>query len=223
MVPEDGSDKKFRQGSAEAPCRGWSSDIIIMEVGMKKRQGSLAKVLSLLVMATLAVMAFSSLSLAQGAQWMKDAHKMMSDGWKIYNDGQRMVIKGKEMNDLVAVQMGFQDKMVQGDKIIHDGRNTATQGATLFAQGEKLFMDNLKTPSVAQKGLKMMVDGFRMTTDGSDMMAKGMEMNNKVAQTAGATEKFVQGNQVINTGQDTMAAGAKLFLQGETIVLANTK
>ena len=48
-------------------------------------------------------------------------------------------------------------------------------------------------------------------------------MNNKVAQDAGATEKFTQGNQVINTGQDTMAGGAKLFLQGETIVLKNQK
>jgi hypothetical protein len=46
---------------------------------------------------------------------------------------------------------------------------------------------------------------------------------NKVAQAAGATEKFIQGNQVINTGQDTMASGAKLFLQGETIVLKNQK
>ena len=77
----------------------------------------------------------------------------------------------------------------------------------MFAQGEKTFTDNLTNPSVAQKGLKMMVDGFHMTTDGSDMMAKGVTMNNKVAQAAGATEKFTQGNQVINTGQDTMAAG----------------
>jgi hypothetical protein len=194
-----------------------------MEVGMKKRQCSLAKVLSLLVMGTVTLMAFSSITLAQQAQWMKDAHKMMGDGWKQFNDGQRMVITGKEMNDLVAVQMGFQDKMVQGNKIIQDGRNTATQGATLFAKGEKTFMDNLTNPSVAQAGLKMMVDGFHMTRDGSDMMAKGVTMNNKVAQAAGATEKFVQGNQVINTGQDTMASGAKLFLQGETIVLKNTK
>jgi hypothetical protein len=69
----------------------------------------------------------------------------------------------------------------------------------------------------------MMVDGFHMTRDGSDMMAKGVTMNNKVAQAAGATEKIVQGNQVINTGQDTMAAGVKSFLQGETIVLKNQK
>jgi hypothetical protein len=62
-----------------------------------------------------------------------------------------------------------------------------------------------------------------MTTNGSDMMAKGVTMNNQVAQAEGATEKFAQGNQVINTGQNTMASGAKLFLQGETIVLANTK
>jgi hypothetical protein len=190
---------------------------------MNNRQGRLAKVLSLLVMGTLTLTAFSSLALAQKAQELKDAHKMMSDGWKQFNDGQGMVIKGKEMNDLVAVQMGFQDKMVQGNKIIQDGRNTATQGATLFAQGEKTFMENLKTTSVAQKGLKMMVDGFHMTRDGSDMIAKGVTMNNKVAQAAGATEKFAQGNQVINTGQDTMASGAKLFLQGETIVLKNKK
>ena len=190
---------------------------------MKNRQGSLAKVMFLLVMGTLTLMAFSTVALAQQAQWMKDAHKMMSDGWTMYNQGQRMVIKGKEMNDLVAVQMGFQDKMVQGDKVIQDGRNTATQGATLFAQGEKTFMDNLTNPSVAGKGLKMMVDGFRMTTDGSNMMAKGMTMNNKVAQDAGATEKFTQGNQVINDGQNTMAQGAKLFGQGEAIVLKNVK
>jgi hypothetical protein len=190
---------------------------------MKNRQGRLAKVVVMLFMGALTLMAFSSIALAQKAQWMKDAHKMMEDGWKQFNDGQRMVIKGVEMNNLVAVQMGFQDKMVQGNKIIEDGRNTATQGAKLFAQGEKIFMDNLTNSSVAGKGLKMMVDGFHMTRDGSDMMAKGVTMNNKVAQAAGATEKFTQGNQVMNTGQDTMASGAKLFLQGETIVLKNQK
>ena len=141
---------------------------------MKNRQGKLAKVLSLLVMVALPLMAFSSPALAQKAQELKDAHKMMADGWKMYNYGQRMVIQGKEMNDLVAVQMGFQDKMVQGNKIIEDGRNTVTQAATLFAQGEKTFTDNLTNPSVAKKGLKMMVDGFHMTTDGADMIAKGV-------------------------------------------------
>jgi hypothetical protein len=181
------------------------------------------KALTVMVIGAFLIMGLSSLALAQQAQWMKDAHKMMSDGWKQFNDGQRMVIKGVEMNNEVAVQMGFQDKMVQGNKIIQDGRNTATQGATLFGQGEKIFTENLANASVAQKGLKMMVDGFHMTRDGSDMIAKGVTMNNKVAQDAGATEKFTQGNQVINTGQDTMASGAKLFLQGETIVLKNQK
>jgi hypothetical protein len=85
---------------------------------MKNRQSRLAKVLSLVVMMALPLMAFSSPALAQKAQELKDAHKMMSNGWQMYNDGQRMVIKGKEMNDLVAVHMGFQDQMVQGNKII---------------------------------------------------------------------------------------------------------
>jgi hypothetical protein len=55
------------------------------------------------------------------------------------------------------------------------------------------------------------------------MIAKGVDMNNKVAQAAGATEKFAQGNKVINDGQETMARGAKLFGQGETIVLKHQK
>ena len=186
---------------------------------MANRQGK--KALAVMVIGAFLIMGLSSLALAQKGQELKDAAKMMEDGWKQFNDGQRMIIKGVEMNNLVAVQMGFQDKMVQGNKIIEDGRNTATQGATLFAQGEKTFMDNLTNPNVAGKGLKMMVDGFHMTTDGSDMMAKGVTMNNKVAQDAGATEKITQGNQVINTGQNTMASGAKLFLQGETMVLNN--
>jgi hypothetical protein len=179
-----------RQGSAGAPRCGWSRDIIFMEVGVIKRQGRLTKAFFLVVMGTMAVMAFSLPALAQKAQELKDAHKMMADGWKMYNDGQRMVIKGKEMNDLVAVQGGFQDKMVQGDKIIQDGRNTQTQAATLFAQGEKTFTDNLKTPRTARTGLKMMVDAFKMANDGGKMIEKGMIMNNKVAEGAGAIEKF---------------------------------
>ena len=186
---------------------------------MKNRQSTLVKVLSLLVMVALPLMAFSSPALAQKAQELKDAHKMMADGWKMYNDGQRMVIKGKEMNDLVAVQMGFQDKMVQGDKIIQDGRNTQTQAATLFAKGEKTFMENLKTPSVAKTGLKMMQDAFKIADDGGKMIEKGMLMNNKVAEGAGAIEKFAQGNQVINDGRTTMARGAQLFMQGEALFL----
>ena len=39
------------------------------------------------------------------------------------------------MNDLVAVQMGFQDKMAQGNKIIQDGRNTANPGGHVVCPG----------------------------------------------------------------------------------------
>ena len=55
------------------------------------------------IIGALAALALTSPALAQKAAGDKDAHKMMSDGWKQYDDGQRMVIKGQEMNDLVAV------------------------------------------------------------------------------------------------------------------------
>jgi len=184
-----------------------------------KRTSVFGKMVVLGIIAALAVLAMAAPALAQMSQEMKDAHKMMSDGWKMYNDGQRMVIKGKEMNDLVAVQGGFQAKMVQGDKIIQDGRNTQTQAATLFAKGEKTFMDNQGSPGVAKQGLKMMSDGFHMADGGSKMMEEGMKMNNKVAEDAGAIEKFSQGNQVIEDGMKTMAQGGQLFMQGEAIFL----
>jgi len=69
----------------------------------------------------------------------------------------------------------------------------------------------------------MMRDAFHMADDGGKMVSQGVKMNNQVAQDAGAFDKFAQGNQVIQTGVDTMAPGAKLFLQGETIVLKNQK
>ena len=78
-----------------------------------KRNSVFGKMIVLGIIGAFAALALTTPALAQQAQWMKDAHKMMEDGWKQFNDGQRMVIKGKEMNDLVAVQMGFQDKMAQ--------------------------------------------------------------------------------------------------------------
>ena len=36
-----------------------------------------------------------------------------------------------------------------------------------------------------------------MADDGGKMIGEGMRMNNKVAEGAGAIEKFAQGNQVI--------------------------
>ncbi len=181
-----------------------------------KRSGVLGKTIIIGIIATL-VLAVPAL--AQVAQEVKDAHKMMSDGWKMYNDGQRQVIQGKEMNDQVAVQAGMQDKMAPGDRYIQDGRNTQTQAATLFAKGEKTFVDNQGSPAVAKQGMKEMSDAFKIANDGGKMMEKGMTMNNKVAADAGAIEKFSQGNQVMEDGLKTMARGAQLFMQGEAIVV----
>jgi len=185
---------------------------------MANRYGK--KALAVMVIGAFLIMGLSSLALAQKAQELKDAGKMMQDGWKQFNDGQRMIIKGVEMNNLVAVQGGFQDQMAQGNKVISDGRATMDQGAKLYAQGEKTYLQNKSKPSVAKQGLKMMSDGFKIAKDdGMGMVKKGVDMNNQVAQTAGAMDKFAQGNQVIKTGMETMEGGAKLFVQGESLYL----
>lgn len=93
-----------------------------------------------MVMGPLTLMASSSPALAQEAKLLADAAKMMQDGWKQFNDGQRMVIKGVEMNNLVAVQLGLQDQMAPGNKVIQDGKATMAQGAKLFMQGEGTYL-----------------------------------------------------------------------------------
>jgi hypothetical protein len=175
--------------------------------------------LTIMVLGAFLTMGLASLALAQVSQELKDAHKMMANGWTMYNQGQDMVIKGKEMNDLVAAQMGFQNQMAPGNKIIQDGRNTVTQGATLFAQGDQTFTSNMTNPAVAKQGLQMMSEGFKMAMGGAAMIGEGMKMNNQVAEGAGATQKFSQGNQVMETGMKTMDQGASLFRQGENIYL----
>jgi len=55
--------------------------------------------------------------------------------------------------------------------------------------------------------------------NGVPMVKQGVDMNNQVAQSAGAMNKFSQGNQVIQTGFQTMESGAKLFMQGEKLFL----
>jgi hypothetical protein len=89
----------------------------------------------------------------------------------------------------------------------------------LFAQGDKTFSTNMTNPAVAKQGLKMMSDGFNMAEGGAKMIGEGIRMNNTVAEGAGAIQKFSQGNQVIETGMNTIAQGAKLFRQGENLLL----
>ena len=185
-----------------------------------KRKTVVKKIAFCLIGACVAL-ALITPALAQKSQELKDAAKMMSDGWKQFNDGQRTIIKGVEMNNLVAVQGGFQAQMAPGNEVITKGRDTSFVGAKSFAQGQKFYNENKAKPRVAKKGLHMMEEGFRIAKDGQAMIDKGVAMNNQAAQTAGAVDKFAQGNEVIQTGQGDMTAGAKLFMQGQAILLKN--
>jgi hypothetical protein len=164
------------------------------------------------------VLAFSSLGLAQEAKVMKDSAKMMSDAWKMFDDGQRTVIKGMEMNNMVAAQLGVEDLMKPGNNIVKTGRDTVLQGAKLFFQGEKTIM-NTNSASVLKAGIEELRKGFKIAMDGKQMMEKGMAMNDQVAQSKGAVDKFADGNQIIKTGMGTMADAIRLFMQGEALYL----
>jgi hypothetical protein len=176
------------------------------------------KMLTVMVVGALLVLGLSSLGLAQQAQVMKDASKMMSDAWKMFDDGQRTVIKGMEMNNQIAGQMGFLDLMKPGNKTVKTGRDTVLTGAKLIAHGEKTIM-GCNDAAVLKKGVEELRKGFKIALDGKGMMEQGLAMNDQVAQSKGAADKFADGNNIVKTGMGTMADAIKLFMQGEALYL----
>jgi hypothetical protein len=160
---------------------------------------------------------------------IKGAVTKMQDGLRQFNGGQPMVITGVTLNKQVAVQQGLQDKMAPGNKVIQDGLNNMDQGSKLYTRGEKAWVDHEKKgPSKlytrgekeARVGIDLMREGFKIAYgDGMRLVKRGLEMNNLVAHQEGATEKFSQNNQVIQTGMQRMEDGAKLFMQGENFYL----
>jgi hypothetical protein len=144
----------------------------------------------------------------------KLAVKKMQDGLRKFNEGYRMVITGVEMNNIVAVQQGLQEKIAPGNKVIQDGLNKMDEGGKLYYRGEMV------SGPEAPVGINLMREGFKIAYgDGMRLVKQGVEMSNLVANQEGATDKFSQNNQVIQNGMLIMEDGAKLFMQGENLYL----
>ena len=185
---------------------------------MTKRYGK--KMLTVMVLGVFLLLGLTSLGLAQEMQVLKDSSKMMSDAWKMFDEGQRMVIKGLEMNNQIAAQAGVQDLMNPGNKTIGSGRDSVLEGAKLFAQGQKVVMD-ASDAKVMKEGVDMLRDGFKIAIGGKETMEKGMAMNDQVAQSKGCMDKFADGNKIMKDGMATMAQGIKLFMQGNALYQGN--
>jgi hypothetical protein len=182
---------------------------------MTQRYGK--KMLTVVVLGAFLMLGLSSLGLAQEAKVLKDAAKMMSDAWKMFEDGQHTVIKGLEMNNQIAAQMGFQELMKPGNKTIGLGRDSVFTGAKSFAQGQKVVME-ASDAKVMKEGVDMLRTGFKIAIGGKETMEKGIAMNNQLAESKGALDKFAEGNKIMKDG---MAEGVKLFMKGNALYQGN--
>ena len=72
---------------------------------------------------------------------------------------------------------------------------------------------------VMKDASKMMSDAWKMFDDGQRMVIQGLEMNNQVAAKVGCADLMKPGNQTIGKGRDTVLEGAKLFSQGQKVVM----
>ena len=76
-----------------------------------------------------------------------------------------------------------------------------------------------QTAQVMKDASKMMSDGWKMFDDGQRMVIKGLEMNNLIAAQAGVQDLMNPGNKTIGSGRDSVLEGAKLFAQGQKVVM----
>lgn len=183
---------------------------------MTQRYGK--KLLAVMVIGAFVMLGLCSLGLAQEMQVMKDASKMMFDGWKMFDEGQLTVIKGMEMNNQIAAKAGCPDILNPGNKTMASGRDSVLEGSKMFAQGQKVVME-ASDPKVLKEGVDMLRNGFKMAMGGKETMEKGMAMNDKVAKSKGLTAKFADGNKMMKDGMATMGEGIRLFMQGERMYL----
>ena len=72
---------------------------------------------------------------------------------------------------------------------------------------------------VMKDASKMMSDAWKMFDDGQRMVIKGLEMNNQIAAQAGVQDLMNPGNKTIGSGRDSVLEGAKLFAQGQKVVM----
>jgi gas vesicle protein len=184
-----------------------------------KRNSVVWKMVTLGIVGAFAALILATPVLAQVSKEVKDAAKMMSDAWKKFEDGQHTVIKGLAMNKQVATQMGFEDLLTPGNKTIASGRDSVLTGAKSFAQGQKYIMEHPNDPKVMKEGVDLLQNGFKTAIGGKEMMEKGVAMNNQVAQSKGAMDKFAEGNQLVKQGMDTMGEAVREFMPAERMYL----
>jgi len=72
---------------------------------------------------------------------------------------------------------------------------------------------------VLKDAAKMMSDAWKMFDDGQRLVIKGLEMNNLIAAQAGVQDLMNPGNKTIGSGRDSVLEGAKLFAQGQKVVM----
>jgi hypothetical protein len=184
-----------------------------------KRNSVVWKMVTLGIVGAFAALILATPVLAQVSKEVKDAAKMMSDAWKKFEDGQHTVIKGLAMNKQVATQMGFEDLLTPGNKTIGSGRDSVLTGAKSFAQGQKYIMEHPNDPKVMKEGVDLLENGFKTAIGGKETMEKGIAMNNQVAQSKGAMDKFAEGNKLVKEGMDTMGEAVREFMPAERMYL----
>jgi hypothetical protein len=72
---------------------------------------------------------------------------------------------------------------------------------------------------VLKDASKMMSDAWKMFDQGQRMVIQGLEMNNQIAAQAGVQDLMNPGNKTMGSGRDSVLEGAKLFAQGQKVVM----
>jgi len=153
---------------------------------------------------------------AKGVEMMIKARDTMRDGVNTVEQGMKQYVQ-------ICTDKGCLPDVTAGNKVIDDGLKMAKQGMALLDQGQQEYQICVKNRNLEgqYRCLDTFVEGGRMVQDGLKAIESGMKSNNDALRAKGLDKDTSAPSTMVNKGVESGLVGARAFLEGQKLAMAN--
>ncbi len=153
---------------------------------------------------------------AKGMEMMIKARDTMREGVNTVEQGMKQYVQ-------ICTDKGCLPDVTAGNKVIDDGLKMAKQGMALLDQGQQEWKVCVANRNLEgqYRCLDTFVEGGRMVQDGLKAIESGMKNNNAALRAKGLDKDTSAPSTMVNKGVESGLIGAKAFLEGQRLAMAN--
>jgi hypothetical protein len=153
---------------------------------------------------------------AKGVQMMLDARETMRGGIATIEKGMAQYVQ-------ICTDKACLPDVNAGNATITSGLDMAKKGMALLDQGQQEWKVCVANRNLEgqYRCLDTFVEGGRMVQDGLKSIEDGMKNNNAALRAKGLDKDTSAPSTMVNQGTSSALTGAKLFLDGQKLALAN--